>query len=270
MESSIARGELIHSRFHPVNNTFKSTHTMLLINQADLAATGDFGWKFPSNKFWFLSIKNHNYMDKSTTSIKQKVEDFLSQKSSQLTKYDKVYLLTTPSVFGYGFNPVIFYIVVNSCHDIKSVIAEVNNTFSESHLYYLDEVQLDQSQGNYWSSKQLHVSPFLERVGEYEFNFHLSTDDLKITITLHQRSEKMITTLFDAKLVKMTSFNLWKICPSIMKTVLFTEINILKHAYKLFHHLKVPFYSKPDKHIDNLESPSRGFIHRLRIPYKRE
>ena len=119
---------------------------MLLIDQADLRATGDFSWKFPLNKLGFLSIKNDNYIDKSTTSIKQKVEDFLSQKSSQLTKYDKVYLLTTPSVFGYGFNPVVFYLVVNSCNDIKSVIAEVNNTFSESHIYYLDEVQLDQSQ----------------------------------------------------------------------------------------------------------------------------
>ena len=243
---------------------------MLLIGQADLRATGDFGWKFPLNKFGFLTIKNDNYIDKSTTSINQKVEDFLSQKSSQLTRDDKVYLLTTPSVFGYGFNPVVFYLVVNLCNDIKSVIAEVNNTFSESHLYYLDEVQLDQSPGNYWSSKKLHVSPFLERTGEYEFNFHLSPDDLKITITLHQRSEIMITTLFKAKLIQMTNFNLWKICPSIMKTVLFTEIKILKHAYKLFHHLKVPFYSKPDKHIDNLESPSRGFIHRLRIPYKRK
>lgn len=85
----------------------------------------------------------------------------------------EVVLHTMPRLFGYVFNPVSFWY----CHDqrgaLRVVLAEVNNTFGESHRYLVHHpdgrpiVPGD----TLHARKVFHVSPFFPVRGEYRFTF---------------------------------------------------------------------------------------------------
>ena len=49
----------------------------------------------------------------------------------------RVELLTMPRMFGHVFNPVSFHYCYRADGSVRCVVAEVNNTFGERHLYIL-------------------------------------------------------------------------------------------------------------------------------------
>jgi DUF1365 family protein len=78
-----------------------------------------------------------------------------------------IWLTTFPRVLGYAFKPVSFW----HCHArdgrLCAILAEVNNTFGERHVYLLrsdDDAVLD-------AEKVFHVSPFFPVRGRYRFAF---------------------------------------------------------------------------------------------------
>ena len=85
----------------------------------------------------------------------------------------EVVLQTFPRVLGYVFNPVSFWL----CHDkagaLRAVLAEVHNTFGESHAYLLARADGGAiGSGDVLEArKDFHVSPFLRIEGGYRFRF---------------------------------------------------------------------------------------------------
>ena len=63
---------------------------------------------------------------------------------------------------------------------LTAVIAEVNNTFGESHAYVLDPGE------PLTAKKVFHVSPFLTLDGTYRFVFDVSPSHLDVRIDLHR------------------------------------------------------------------------------------
>lgn len=97
------------------------------------------------------------------------------------------YLVTAPRFFGYAFNPVSFWYIYDSDHQLTKMILEVNNTFGERRMYLLDGSNvvpgtppavntqapiMDLTNGgksrftDMWL-KDFHVSPFNSRKGSY-------------------------------------------------------------------------------------------------------
>ena len=113
-------------------------------------------------------------------SLRQKLHSFLILQGKEPTKYPFAYLLTAPRVFGYSFNPVSFWYLYSIDHELEAMILEVNNTFDERRMYFL-EAQIpaqasehtptpDMAQHRVFSSnwqKDFHVSPFNSRKGSY-------------------------------------------------------------------------------------------------------
>jgi uncharacterized protein len=94
----------------------------------------------------------------------------------------EVDLYAAPRLFGYVFNPVSFWVCKRRGHSdetqVFAVLAEVNNTFQQSHRYLLTGPANSPiaSGQTLRAEKQLHVSPFNEVRGHYEFRFHFSQD----------------------------------------------------------------------------------------------
>lgn len=78
----------------------------------------------------------------------------------------RVLLLTHCRVAGYVFNPVSFFY----CHDrdgrLAIVVAEVNNTYGERHVYVLPAQGTARHRTH---KKEFHVSPFFSLDGTYRF-----------------------------------------------------------------------------------------------------
>jgi DUF1365 family protein len=110
-----------------------------------------------------------------------------------------IMLVTMPSVLGYVFNPVSFYLCLDQEKDIRAVIAEVHNTFGEQHTYLCAHSDHTAITNDDWleAEKLFHVSPFLERSGSYKFRFSLQKDKLGIWIDYFdkEKNKQLITSL---------------------------------------------------------------------------
>lgn len=81
-------------------------------------------------------------------------------------------LVTMPRGLLHGFNPVSFWLARDEA-GLRAVLAEVSNTFGESHLYlcrHADNRVIHRSD-RLTGDKLFHVSPFLPRAGRYVFRF---------------------------------------------------------------------------------------------------
>ncbi len=90
----------------------------------------------------------------------------------------ETWLLTQPRCFGFAFNPVSFWFFLDCDGELRAVLAEVNNTFGDRHIYLCrhSDGRPITSQDRIRADKVFHVSPFQKVAGAYHFRFHFSKD----------------------------------------------------------------------------------------------
>ena len=105
-------------------------------------------------------------------------------------------LLTQPRFLGYGFNPVSFWLAQEG-ETLRAVIAEVSTPFGDRHSYlcHLPDFAEITSGTRLHAPKALHVSPFQEVAGGYEFVFDIRPSRIRIAILHRNGAEGVIATL---------------------------------------------------------------------------
>jgi uncharacterized protein len=91
------------------------------------------------------------------------------------------------------------------------VLAEVNNTFGEHHLYLLSKPDMAPISADDWleTDKRFHVSPFLQIDGRYHFRFSVSDKKSAIRID-HARAEgELLRTSIVGRPEPITTARLW-------------------------------------------------------------
>jgi DUF1365 family protein len=124
----------------------------------------------------------------------------------------EVVLVTMPRIFGYGFNPVSFWFCFDKQIKLRAVLAEVNNTFGETHSYLCSHENGEEISANdvFAGEKIFHVSPFLQRIGDYQFRFDYRAEKLAIWVDHYQNGEKILATNLIGNLTPLTRNNLLK------------------------------------------------------------
>jgi len=114
-------------------------------------------------------------------------------------KVSDVILVTMPRVLGYVFNPVSFYFCLDETHALRAVLCEVHNTSGEQHSYLCAHPDHRAITAEDWleAEKVFHVSPFLNRRGNYKFCFDLKENKLSIWIDYYddRQQRQLITSL---------------------------------------------------------------------------
>lgn len=103
----------------------------------------------------------------------------------------RVLLLTHCRVAGYVFNPVSFFYCFAPDGHLAAVVAEVNNTYGERHVYVLPGDTTAQVH-----KKEFHVSPFFGLEGSYRFEVGPPGEALRVGVALTVGAERR----FDARL----------------------------------------------------------------------
>ncbi len=163
-------GQVIHHRLTPRAHRF--THRVFFarfdVDALERAQNRMFG----VNRAAPLSLHFADYGPGDGTAPRAWITPLL--RAQDIDADGPIILQTFPRVFGYVFNPVSFWY----CHDargaLRSVIAEVNNTFGERHCYLVargDGLGLREGQ-TLSARKVFHVSPFFALGGQYDFRFH--------------------------------------------------------------------------------------------------
>jgi len=118
-----------------------------------------------------------------------------------------IVLITMPRVLGYVFNPVSFYLCMDSKKNLRAVICEVHNTFGEQHSYLCMNHDMSAIEAEDWieAEKLFHVSPFLKREGNYRFRFDIQEQKLGIWIDYYDKeNNKQLITSLIGKLSPLT------------------------------------------------------------------
>lgn len=164
-------------------HSFNYKTLSVLLDLDKLSEAKDIGY----NHFKTFSIWDKDHLPGKTGQIKQKLISYLEDKNIN-TKWARIELLTSPKFLGYAFNPVSFYLLYKEDYSEDNsedyskesgkndlspdlLIAEVNNTFGETHLYFTTRVEdkKNPKYTKYMDKKDFHVSPFYDLKGNYEF-----------------------------------------------------------------------------------------------------
>ncbi|MBN2255891.1 MAG: DUF1365 domain-containing protein, partial [Deltaproteobacteria bacterium] len=209
MRSCIYEGYTEHQRVKPVEHHFRYNLYFYCFDIAELSELDRKLPLFAYNSFRPVSLHDKDYLDQGTGAIREKLLRRLENKVD-IDRIKRVLLITSARYFNYIFNPVSFYYCLSAESEIVAVVAEVNNTFNEKHLYVLTtpDDKVADSAVHYRADKNFHVSPFNSTAGQYEFFFSEPGEEIDIRIILHREGEKVFEARLWGKSRPLTSLGL--------------------------------------------------------------
>ncbi len=161
-------GDVMHRRLFPKINAFNYRIYYLALPLSQIQTVRS----LKINKFAPLSFYTKDHGDKNADDLNQWPRDIL--KKYNVTKANgDIILICMPRIMGYVFNPISYWLCLDTQHNLRAVICEVNNTFGQSHSYLCvhEDESIITPQDQMTAQKNFHVSPFLKREGHYQFRF---------------------------------------------------------------------------------------------------
>lgn len=150
---------------------------------------------FKHNRFGLYSFFDNDHGSKDKP--EQASQDWFFEQlndahvdDDMLQRIDRVDIITQPRVLGFVFNPVSFWLAFDADNQLVLALAEVNNTFGVrlSYLLTVDNQQRITKQQLLNAPKLLHVSPFFEVKGSYQFRFDITDDKAHILINYYREA----------------------------------------------------------------------------------
>ena len=190
-------GETYHGRRGGVKNAFRYSIDYVML---DAEAAVDTPRLFSRNSGNLMSLQDadHGGAPKSGTGAAW-VREVLEAHDIDDTK--RIDLLAQPRLLGHVFNPVSFWLCYDDADVLRTVIAEVTNTFGDRHSYLCrhDDGREITKEDTIAAQKLLHVSPFQPIEGGYTFRFDIQSDSIGIWIDYTRGNGGLIATLTGAR-----------------------------------------------------------------------
>ena len=188
----LLNARVLHKRMRPKIHQFAYSVFYLAVPLSKVRSLDD-GWLFGVNRRALMQFRTGDFgprvqsRSKNAGALIQWVKSRLRQEGIDLenpSTVDEIVLVTMPRILGYLFNPVSFYFCYTEDEHLVAVLAEVNNTFGETHSYICVRPDQKPIGSADWleAEKQFHVSPFYHRDGSYRFRFEPSDERLAIQI----------------------------------------------------------------------------------------
>ena len=165
----------------------------------------------------------------------------------------EVWLQTYPRVLGYVFKPVSFWYVHRPDGELHAVVAEVNNTFGERHLYLLHGESLRWGHEQR-ASKAFHVSPFCRVEGHYRFRFMRTPQRLVARVDHHDDAGPILLTSISGALQPWSRASVRQAITRWPWMTLGVIARIHWQALRLWFK-RVPFFSKPPAPTEFVTDP---------------
>ncbi len=242
MNSRIYVGTLSHARTHEAMHGFDyDLHLYALdIDELD-RLDGTTRW-FGHNRVRPLALHDRDYLHHGEAGLRDKVLRALRENGVELAP-SRIVLITALRQFHYVFNPASFFYCYDASGRRACVLAQVNNTFGETHLYVLTP---EGEQRSFGAGKAFHVSPFFPRRGRYEFTFSEPDEELAISITYFLDEQPALTASFTGKARPMTSRNLALMVLGHPLRAALTFPRIVAQAVRLYFRKKLAVHPKPE------------------------
>ena len=172
MQSAVYLGKLRHRRFLPREHKFTYPVFMAFLDideLPELLRTSAFS---AYNRWNWISYNERDHFGDAKKPLRQRLREDAVRNGVELPA-GKIFLLTHLRYLGYVFNPVSFFYCYDEAGQLKMILSEVNNTFGETHNYWLtpESQRPNAAAMRYITPKHMHVSPFHPMNLEYVWVF---------------------------------------------------------------------------------------------------
>ena len=168
----LVTGQVWHARLHPFSHAFRYRAFYLQLPLRTLQHDPCKGRGWGINRRALLSVHDRDHGDGRP--LLEWADDILRQAGVHDVD-GEIWLQTFPRMLGYVFNPVSFWFCERQDGSTAAIIAEVNNTFGDRHVYVLMPSHRRLANGETLEvDKAFHVSPFFDIRGHYQFRFFKS------------------------------------------------------------------------------------------------
>ena len=168
-------------------------------------------------------------------SAQQAALDYL-EKSTALNA-DSVFMLATPAICGYNFNPVSFFFCYRRGEHVATIV-EVNNTFGEQKHFILAAAAV-----NATARKDFYVSPFISPFDNFRMRIVPPSERLSIGIHTVSRRGTELKAELAGKSLRLSDGTLLKLFIRYPLHTVRVIFLIHWYALKLFFR-GVPHYAK--------------------------
>ena len=206
IKSSIYNGVVSHSRLLPKSHSFSYKVYSILFDIDKLEDIQKQCKLFSYNRFNFFSFYFKDHGKKDGSNPKKWILEIADNENID-KKNLKIFCLCYPRVLGYVFNPISVWFVYSK-NILEMIVYEVRNTFGEDHSYVFN-LKSESEKLDHKSKKLLHVSPFIEMNGEYEFSTDLNSSQVKIIIKEISDKKHLLTASFIGKAKDLNDKNLF-------------------------------------------------------------
>jgi len=200
----IVLGEVMHRRSRPVVNAFTYPAFCLRLPLSQLPSLPSRGVNWNARGLVAFHDRDHGGRDGSP--LDAWIRRLLAAEG--IASPAEIVLHAFPRMLGYVFNPVSFWVAHDGDRRVMAVVAEVNNTFGEMHLYLIAPQKSGflKSGETLHARKVFHVSPFCEVRGQYAFRFHFGVDRWLARIDYFDADDDdaLIETHLSGRVVEMT------------------------------------------------------------------
>ena len=241
MSLRLFRGEVSHVRCRPVRHRLRYAVFFIALDVENL----------PPSRWWFrvdqagligFRCRDHGSGDGDLGGWARR----LLAEGGMAEIDGRIELQCFPRMLGYAFKPVSFWY----CHDrqgrLRAVLAEVNNTFGERHVYLLSAHGQEEitPRTPLAARKLMYVSPFCAVRGHYQFQFQLTESGRGAVVNLHDQEGLVIATYLSGREVPATAKYMLRACARFPLQSLSIVTRIYWHALQLWWK-RVPWFGHP-------------------------
>lgn len=193
--SCVYVGSVVHRRVEPVRHEFRYRIALLCIDLAEAGRLQGLAPLWGFERHAPVSWRRKDHFGDPRVPLEESVRNLVAERTGHSPR-GVIRLVTSPRVFGYGFNPISLYLCDDEGGDLECIVAEVTSTpWLERHCYVLPVpvARRGQAVQRFVTAKELHVSPFLDMQQDYRWRIELAADRLSVAITATAGSGKPFT-----------------------------------------------------------------------------
>ena len=250
MKSAIYHGQVRHRRLLPRKHIFNYSIYMTWLDLDDVQNI--FTWPLLIAKRGPACIKfeRSNFHGPEDVDLKESIRNSVSLKTDihmPREHNDKVFVLNNLNYFGFGFNPVSFYVLFRE-NDCIAILAEITNTPWGEKFHYVLDMRGHQGRSRaFHFDKNFHISPFMPMDINYVWHFRLdpSTGSFSALMQNFQEGIKIFDVVMNLK-KKCPLSRLRLMLQALRSPIIPVQfiVGIYWNALRLYLK-KIPLYSHP-------------------------
>ncbi|MEJ2467965.1 MAG: DUF1365 domain-containing protein [Campylobacterales bacterium] len=181
MSHRFLEGTVTHRRHSPKAHAFTYRYFMVDIDVGALESL-ERNALFSYNGFNLFSFDSKDHFG-SHASFRENVLELL--KTFALEPTPQMRFVTLPRIAGFVFNPISLLLLCDRTMQVRHLLAEVHNYNGGRTVYHVAfEAGTPRLRGRV--HKDMYVSPFFEREGDYAFTLACDAEQLALTIRLDE------------------------------------------------------------------------------------